>query len=70
MTQQKLYSLLAKKYNLSFIDARKICNSGFKFIRERVVSSDNKSILLAKLFKIKMKPKYERRITEIGSTKD
>lgn len=60
MTQQQIYRLLAKKYNLDFKDITDICNSGFKFIKNRMVEEDPNSILLASLFKFKMKPKYER----------
>lgn len=68
MTNQQIYSLLAKKYNISFNEARQVCNSGFKFIRERMNDTDPKPILLAKLFKFKLKPKYERELKNI--TKD
>lgn len=63
MTQNDIYRLLAKKYNLSFIEVRRICNSNYRFIRDKMVEQDNKPILLAGLFRFKMKRKYERKDT-------
>lgn len=63
MTQTDIYRLLAKKYNISFIEARRICNSSYRFIRERMVEQDPKPILLAGLFRFKIKRKYERKNT-------
>lgn len=63
MTQTDIYRLLAKKYNLSFIEIRRICNSSYRFIHERMVEQDQKPILLSGLFRFKMKHKYERKNT-------
>lgn len=59
MTQDDLYSAIAKKYDLSFIEARRICNSGWGFVRNRIRHNDPKPILLAGLCRFKMKPSYE-----------
>lgn len=61
MTNNDIYRLLAKKYNISFIEARRICNSSYKFIRNRMTEQDPKPILLAGLFRFKIKRKYEKR---------
>lgn len=63
MTQNDIYRLLAKKYNLSFIEVRRICNSNYRFIHDKMVEQDNKPILLTGLFRFKMKRKYERKDT-------
>lgn len=63
MLRQKktsIYTTLANKYNLPPQVIEVICNSPFKFAK-KVMSDDNdkKDIMLAYLFKFKMKKKYK-----------
>lgn len=58
--QNNIYSVLAKKYNLPIPVIEVICNSPFKFAKEKIADDDNlKSIMFAYLFKFKLKKKYE-----------
>jgi hypothetical protein len=59
--QNNIYSVLAKKYNLPIPVIEVICNSPFKFAKEKIADDDNlKSIMFAYLFKFKLKKKYEQ----------
>lgn len=63
--QNNIYSVLAKKYNLPIPVIEVICNSPFKFAKEKIADDDNlKSIMFAYLFKFKLKKKYETDKTE------
>lgn len=63
--QNNIYSVLAKKYNLPIPVIEVICNSPFKFAKEKIADNDNlKSIMFAYLFKFKLKKKYETDKTE------
>lgn len=63
--QNNIYSVLAKKYNLPIPVIEVICNSPFKFAKEKIADDDNlKSIMFAYLFKFKLKKKYETNKTE------
>lgn len=54
--QNNIYSVLAKKYNLPIPVIEVICNSPFKFAKEKIADDDNlKSIMFAYLFKFKLK---------------
>ena len=63
--QNNIYSVLAKKYNLPIPVIEVICNSPFKFAKEKIADDDNlKSVMFAYLFKFKLKKKYEADKTE------
>ena len=65
--QLAIYTEIGKKYNLPRQVIEVICNSPFKFAKERMSDdSDTKSIMFAYLFKIKPKKKY---LNEISKTK-
>lgn len=62
MIRQKknIYLQLAKKYNLPQQVVEVICNSPFKFAKQKIADdNDIKSIMFAYLFKFKIKKKYE-----------
>lgn len=62
-----IYRILSEKYNLPVPVIEVICNSPFKFAKDRMSDDDDyKNIMFAYLFKIKPKKKY---INEINSTK-
>jgi len=62
-----IYRILSEKYNLPIPVIEVICNSPFKFAKDRMSDDDDyKNIMFAYLFKIKPKKKY---INEINSTK-
>lgn len=66
MQQQKkisIYSELANRYNLPYPVIEVICNSPFRFAKE-VIANDNdqKDIMFAYLFKMKLKKKYKGEI--------
>lgn len=56
-----IYTTLANKYNLPYPVIEVICNSPFKFAKQ-VINGDieYKPIMLAYLFKLKLKKKYEQ----------
>lgn len=57
--KNNIYLELSKKYNLPVQVIEVICNSPFKFAKEKIAdNSDNKSIMFAYLFKYKLKKKY------------
>lgn len=55
-----IYTTLSNKYNLPYPVIEVICNSPFKFAKQ-VINGDveYKPIMLAYLFKLKLKKKYE-----------
>lgn len=64
MIQQKkvsIYTELANKYKLPYQVIEVICNSPFKFAKQ-VIADDNdqKDIMFAYLFKLKLKKKFKR----------
>lgn len=62
-----IYRILSEKYNLPIPIIEVICNSPFKFAKDRMSDDDDyKNIMFAYLFKIKPKKKY---VNEINSTK-
>lgn len=64
--KNNIYLELSKKYNLPVPVIEVICNSPFKFAKEKIAdNNDNKSIMFAYLFKYKLKKKY---LNEINST--
>lgn len=64
--KNNIYLELSKKYNLPVQVIEVICNSPFKFAKEKIADDDNlKSIMFAYLFKYKLKKKY---LNEINST--
>lgn len=55
-----IYTTLANKYNLPYPVIEVICNSPFKFAKSVINGDiDYKPIMLAYLFKLKLKKKYE-----------
>lgn len=67
--QTRIYTKLANKYNLPYQVIEVICNSPFKFAKEKISDDDNKkAIMFAYLFKIKLKKKYETDKIECGNT--
>lgn len=70
--QNNIYSVLAKKYNLPIPVIEVICNSPFKFAKEKIADDNNvKAIMFAYLFKLKLKKRYEQipssKTTETGA---
>lgn len=70
--QTSIYTKLANKYNLPHQVIEVICNSPFKFAKEKISDDNNvKAIMFAYLFKIKLKKKYEQstnsKTTNIGT---
>lgn len=72
MIQQKkvsIYTELANKYNLPYQVIEVICNSPFKFAKQVISDdTDNKDIMFAYLFKIKLKKKFKNESTQIRNT--
>lgn len=57
--KSNIYLTLSKKYNLPVPVIEVICNSPFKFAKEKIADDANaKSIMFAYLFKYKLKKKY------------
>lgn len=68
--QLAIYTEIGKKYNLPRQVIEVICNSPFKFAKERMSDdSDTKSIMFAYLFKIKPKKKYALNKTKSRNTR-
>lgn len=70
--QLSIYTAIANKYNLPRQVVEVICNSPFRFAKEKMADdTDWKPIMFAYLFKIKLKKKYEQstdsRTTDTGS---
>lgn len=64
--QLSIYTTIANKYNLPRQVVEVICNSPFKFAKEKMADdTDWKSIMFAYLFKIKPKKRY---LNEINKT--
>lgn len=62
--QQKktsIYTQLANKYNIPYQVVEVICNSPFKFAKKVMEDDeDEKDIMLAYLFKFKLKKKFKK----------
>lgn len=55
-----VYTELANKYNLPYQVIEVICNSPFKFAKQVIADdNDDKDIMFAYLFKIKLKKKFK-----------
>ena len=55
-----IYTELANKYNLPYQVIEVICNSPFKFAKQVIANDeDNKDIMFAYLFKLKLKKKFK-----------
>lgn len=55
-----IYTELANKYNLPYQVIEVICNSPFKFAKQVIANDeDQKDIMFAYLFKIKLKKKFK-----------
>lgn len=55
-----IYTELANKYNLPYQVIEVICNSPFKFAKQIMANDDdNKDIMFAYLFKLKLKKKFK-----------
>ena len=64
-----IYTELANKYNLPYQVIEVICNSPFKFAKQVIANDeDNKDILFAYLFKLKLKKKLKCQNTQNGMT--
>lgn len=63
-----IYTELANKYNLPYQVIEVICNSPFKFAKQ-VIADDNdqKDIMFAYLFKLKLKKKFKCQAMQNGS---
>lgn len=62
-----IYTELANKYDLPYQVIEVICNSPFKFAKEVIADDeDNKDIMFAYLFKIKLKKKFKCQNTQNG----
>ena len=71
MPQKKvsIYTELANKYNLPYQVIEVICNSPFKFAKQVIANDeDQKDIMFAYLFKIKLKKKFKCQNTQNGMT--
>lgn len=61
-----IYTELANKYNLPYQVIEVICNSPFKFAKQIMADDkDDKDIMFAYLFKIKLKKKFKNESTQI-----
>lgn len=56
---EQLCNTLAKKYDLPYNIAKRLCCYEFKCVAKRMSEYDTKDILLRYLFKIKCKDKYK-----------
>lgn len=56
--QLSIYTQLANRYNLPYQVVEVICNSPFRFIKDKMKDCDPKACMLAYLFKIKLKKRY------------
>lgn len=64
-----IYTELANKYNLPYQVIEVICNSPFKFAKQVIANDeDNKDIMFAYLFKLKLKKKFKCQNTQNGMT--
>lgn len=63
-----IYTELANKYNLPYQVIEVICNSPFKFAKQVIANDDDqKDIMFAYLFKIKLKKKFKCQNMQNGS---
>ena len=63
-----IYTELANKYNLPYQVIEVICNSPFKFAKQVIANDkDQKDIMFAYLFKIKLKKKFKCQNTQNGT---
>lgn len=63
-----IYTELANKYNLPYQVIEVICNSPFKFAKQVIADdNDDKDIMFAYLFKIKLKKKFKCQDMQNGS---
>lgn len=61
-----IYTELANKYNLPYQVIEVICNSPFKFAKQVIANDeDQKDIMFAYLFKIKLKKKFKNETTQV-----
>ena len=61
-----IYTELANKYNLPYQVIEVICNSPFKFAKQVIANNeDQKDIMFAYLFKIKLKKKFKNENTQV-----
>lgn len=61
-----IYTELANKYNLPYQVIEVICNSPFKFAKQVIANGeDQKDIMFAYLFKIKLKKKFKNENTQV-----
>lgn len=57
--KKSIYTELSNKYGVPYQVIEVICNSPFKFAKDIISKeNDNKSIMFAYLFKLKLKKKY------------
>lgn len=62
-----IYTELANKYNLPYQVIEVICNSPFKFAKQVIAdNNDQKDIMFAYLFKLKLKKKFKCQDTQNG----
>ena len=63
---KSIYTKLANKYNLPYQVIEVICNSPFKFAKQVMADDkDDKDIMFAYLFKIKLKKKFKNESTQV-----
>ena len=61
-----IFTELANKYNLPYQVIEVICNSPFKFAKQVIANDeDQKDIMFAYLFKIKLKKKFKNENTQV-----
>lgn len=61
-----IYTELANKYNLPYQVIEVVCNSPFRFAKQVIANDDDqKDIMFAYLFKIKLKKKFKNENTQI-----
>lgn len=61
-----IYTELANKYNLPYQVIEVICNSPFKFAKQVIANDeDQKDIMFAYLFKIKLKKKFKNETVQV-----
>lgn len=61
-----VYTELANKYNLPYQVIEVICNSPFKFTKQVMANEgDDKDIMFAYLFKIKLKKKFKNESAQV-----
>ena len=61
-----IYTELANKYNLPYQVIEVICNSPFRFAKQIMANDDdNKDIMFAYLFKLKLKKKFKNESIQV-----